>query len=207
MELTLGILQALGVFVGAPAVIGLGVLGLLVWRGARLETTAAPERDELSAKRRVLEDVDVLHGLSEQQMGALASHAQWRRVRAGEALGKAGESGDYLFIIIKGAAQLAAPSTLGEITVRVAGYGESFPLAALVGSGALVTSGKALTDMELLAIPSFRLAALCSQEPEIGMRVYRNVAGVFVDRYSKTLERLAFMAGKAVENAEFLANI
>lgn len=207
MELTLGVLQALGVFIGAPAVIGLGIVGLLAWWGTRSGMVASPRAVESSLKRRLLKSVDVLRGLSDEQIDDVASYAEWRRVAAGEVLGKAGESGERLFVVIKGEAQLSAQLALGEITVRVAGQGESFPLAALVGSRILITSAKALTDMELFTIPSSRLVALCSQRPEIGQRIYLNVADVFADRYSKTLGRLAFSTKTAVENAEFLANI
>ena len=60
--------------------------------------------------------------------------------------------------------------------MRVAGPGESFPLAALLGSGTLITSGEAITEMDVLAIPVAELSALCEREPALGSHVYRSAA-------------------------------
>lgn len=207
MELTLGILQALGICLVAPAALGCGIVGLLTWWGRRSELVVCPQGDELNLKRRTLKEVDVLRGLSDEQIDNVASYARMSRAAAGELLAKAGELGEQLFIIIQGEAQLSAQSALGEITVRIAGHGESFPLAALVGSGILITSAKALTDMELLAIPRPGLLALCSQNPEIGLRIYANTANVFANRYIQTLAHLTFIVERATKDADFLANI
>ena len=115
--------------------------------------------------------------------------------------------GDKIFIILEGEAQLSSKSAVGRITVRIAGAGESFPLAALVRSGSLITSAEALTDMEVVEIPRTNLEWLCSSSPNIGMRIYRNVADLLATRYERTLDHLAMTAEKAVKDAEFMANI
>ena len=114
--------------------------------------------------------------------------------RWAEKQGKGGELGQTLFVIIEGEASLSAHSEIGEITVRIAGPGESFPLAALLASGALITTAEALTDMDLLAIPRSGLLELCSKDTEIGMRIYSNMAQLFANRYSATLTQLAISA-------------
>ena len=129
------------------------------------------------------------------------------RFRRGRWLGVAGESGYQLYIIMGGRAQLSAQSALGDITVRVAGPGESFPLAALIGSGTLITSVRAMTDMELLAIPCSRLRALCSENSEIGMHIYKEIADVLANRYKRTLRHLATGAEGVLPAADIWANV
>ena len=191
-------------------------LSLWVFIGAGLRQAMRDETPEESEPtqegarallRRILKEADIFRGLSDRYIDRVASLAKRTTVSEGEVLGQAGESGNTLFVIVDGEVQLSASSTLGDITVRIAGRGQSWPLAGFVGAGTLVSSGKAMTDVELLVIPLSRMSTLCSQEPEIGSRVYRNVADIFVDRYGKTLARFASGAGKVVENAEFLANI
>jgi len=175
-----------------------------------LAETASAEgsgENEMDMKRRILKEVDFLKGLTDEQIDKVAALTQRSSVAAGTMLGTAGELGECLFILIEGEAQLSAPSSVGEITVRIAEAGESFPLAALLGSGTLITSGKALTDMNLLEIPRSGLADLCSEEPAIGMRVYANIATAFVNRYGKTLAHLTMIEERTLENADFLANV
>ncbi len=170
-------------------------------------TTGGPAESQATQVVRLLMEADVFRGLSDEQIDKVVSMAQQIHVSAGQLLGEAGELGDHLFIIIQGEAQLSTRSGVGEITVRIAGPGQSFPIAILVGPGTLITSGQALTDMELLEISCSQLVALCSQDPEIGLRVYSNVADLFADRYRKTLNHLTVTMERALKDADFLANV
>jgi CRP-like cAMP-binding protein len=155
----------------------------------------------------VLRNADIFNTLPDRHLNRVAFMARRIHIVEGEVLGRAGGRNDDLFIIVSGEAQLCAHSTLGDITVRIAGSGQSWPLAGLVGTGALVTSAKAMTDMDLLAIPISRFERLCAEEPEIAAVVYRNIANVFVNRYRRTLEHFSSKAKTAVAGADFLANI
>jgi CRP-like cAMP-binding protein/nucleotide-binding universal stress UspA family protein len=166
-----------------------------------------PAEDNLSLKRRILKETDVFRGLSETQMGRVAVLANQLQVKAGEVLEQADELGDRLFVIITGDAQLYAHTAVGEVTVRIAGPGESFPLAALVGAGTPITSGKALTDMELLAILRSALLELCSKDLTIAARLYSAIAEVFADRYRKTLAHLSINAERVLRGADFLEKV
>jgi nucleotide-binding universal stress UspA family protein len=168
----------------------------------------AASADDLGLAQSILRETDIFRSLSQEQIDQVASLAERSRVPAGRALARAGEVGERLFIIISGDAQLSANSAVGAVTVRIAGSGESFPLAALVGLGTLITSAESLTDMELLAIPRASLTGLCAAEPEIGTRVYSAIAEVFANRYSKTLAHLSIsFQERVLPSADFLANV
>ena len=108
---------------------------------------------------------------------------------------------------MEGMAQLTADSAIGDITVRVAGPGESFPLATLIGSGVLITSAKAMTDMFVFSIPTDGLRGLFSENPELGMKVYAAIAEVLGNRYGRTLAHLTTNAEQALKEADFFANV
>ena len=140
-------------------------------------------------------------GARGEQIEKVATISKRMPFRAGTVLGKAGEKGDQVFIIIRGEAQLTANSAVGEITVRIAGPGESWPLAALVGLGTLITSAKALTDMEVLSVPRHHLLGLCSRNTRMAWRIFGNVAETLTNRYGRTLSHLT-LSEEAVLKAD-----
>jgi len=147
-----------------------------------------------AATRTAITQADLFKELSAAEIDAVAVLGEPLSVSAGESLGGAGEPSQRLYVIVEGEAQLFVHTQIGEITVRVVGPGESFPLAALLGTGTLITAVKAQTDMEVLAIPCQSLLELCAKAPELGVRVFRAAAQIFASRYSSTLAHLGIMA-------------
>jgi CRP-like cAMP-binding protein len=174
---------------------------------AKPVTTAGSAAEDLVSMKHILRETDIFRDLSDAQLNRVADLAERLSAPAGQVLERADELGDRLFVIVSGDAQLYTHSAVGEVTVRIASPGESFPLAALVGSGMLITSGKALTDMELLVIERSSLLELCWADLEIGVRVYSAAAEVFANRYRRTLEHLSLNAGKVLRGADFLEKL
>ena len=170
--------------------------------GDRRTSSGAAAVDVLPLTTSLLRKVDLFVDLSVGQIDRVASLGKRMTISEGEALGKGGEMGQSLFVIIDGEAQLTAQSGVGEISVRVAGPGDSFPMAALLGSGILITTGEALTDMDVLAISTVSLSRLCSDDAEIGRNVYRAAAQLFAKRYSSTLTHLAASAERELLDPE-----
>ena len=150
----------------------------------QLDTRSTPDRVELR-------EVDLFRDLTDDQIERVASVGEMSHAEAGEVLCEASQIGEILFIIVAGKAEASIQSPIGELTNIVVGPGDAFPLAALTGSGALVTSVKATTAMELMAIPWAKLLALCSENPDMGMRLYSSIAGVLANRYRDTLANVA----------------
>ncbi len=151
---------------------------------------------------RVFRQIDVFSDLAQEQIERVVAVGARRQVAAGEKMGVGGELGEHLFVILEGEAHLTTHSEVGEISVRIAQPGEAFPLATLLGSGTLITSGEALTDMEVLAIPRSELLMLCSREPEIGMRIYAAIGRLFSNRYSETLTHLTISAERELREGD-----
>ena len=143
--------------------------------------------------------VDVFARLSRDQIASVVALGNRVSVSEGETLGAGGEAGQNLFIIQSGEAQLTAQSEIGQIAVRLAGPGESFPQAVLLGEGTLITAGSALSDMTLLQIPRSRLLDLCTQDAAIGRGIYAATAQLFANRYSRTLTQLGMSATREMQ--------
>ena len=158
--------------------------------------------DAQEGDTRVFRQIDAFGDLSQEQVARVVALGSKRQVSAGDMLGTGGELGENLFVILDGEAHLTTHSEVGEISVRIARPGEAFPLAALLGSGTLITSGEALTDMEVLAIPRSELLMLCSREPEIGMRIYAAVGRLFSNRYAETLTHLTISAERELRQGD-----
>ncbi len=163
---------------------------------------AAPAGEAQEGDNRIFRQIDAFSDLSQEQIEKVVALGSKREVSAGGLLGTGGELGEYMFVILEGEAHLTTHSEVGEISVRIARPGEAFPLAALLGSGTLITSGEALTDMEVLAIPRSALLMLCSREPEIGMRIYAAVGRLFSNRYAETLTHLTISAERELSSGD-----
>ena len=168
---------------------------------------SVPASNAMRQDMAILQTADVFSGLPEEQIKRVVTLATRLELPAGWSLGEAGALGTKLYVIIHGNAQLFAPSPIGQVTVRIAGPGESFPLTTLVGSGNLITSAKAMTDLEVLSISRTGLLLLCRLHPEIGVQVYQAVAQVLADRYRKTLAHLTTNSHEALQAADFWANV
>ena len=143
--------------------------------------------------------VDMFARLSREQISVVVALGRTVTVKEGETLGAGGESGQNLFVIQEGEAQLTAQADVGQIAVRVAGPGESFPQAVLLGEGTLITAGSALTSMTLLQIPRAPLLDLCTQYAAIGRGIYAATAQLFANRYSRTLIELGISVSREME--------
>lgn len=193
------------------AIVALGyalVLGLIYWL-YRQAAPAPPAPLEASAAgtTTAARQAELFAGLNDWQASRIISLGRLLQVPAGETLARAGEPGDQFFVIIRGQAQLSAHSRLGEITVRIAGPGESFPLAVLIGAGTMITSARAMTDMELLVIQRSQLLDLFAREPAIGMHIYAAVAEVLGSRYRRTLAHLTHSAEQVLKEADFFVGL
>ena len=143
--------------------------------------------------------VDMFARLSRDQIAVVIALGSNISVSEGETLGAGGEAGQNLYIIQSGEAQLTAQSEIGQIAVRLAGPGESFPQAVLLGEGTLITAGSALSDMRLLQIPRARLLQLCTDDANIGRAIYAATAQLFANRYSRTLTQLGMSATREMQ--------
>lgn len=162
---------------------------------------------EAAVAEAALREVDIFRNLSAEQRAQVASLGRLQELQQGEILGVQGSSGDALYVLLDGQAELVTASPVGQLTVRVAGAGESLPLAAVLGDGTLITTALALSDLRALVIPRAAFLELCGRRPDIGQQVFRTVAEILALRYQSTLRRLTQTMDRAFEQSELWANV
>ena len=175
------------------------VFGVSELTGYSHGETGVDAKPELETS--LLKQIDVFRNLSDEQLRKLARIGNQQHIAAGERMGVGGEPGQYLYAILEGEVHLTIPAEIGEISVRIARPGESFPLATLLGAGTLITSGEALTDVEVLAIPHSELLLECTKDTEMGMRIHSAIGRLFSNRYSDTLTQLAISAERELRES------
>ena len=176
-----------------------------VFRPDELVTAPAPaaaaSADADTGAAEAYAGMDLFTRLSPDQIARVVALGVEHDITAGRTLGQSG-SANSVFLILSGECHLTAQTDIGQIAVRVAGPGESFPLAALVGEGASITSGEALNEMRVLEVPREALLELCAQDSEIGRGLYMAAAQLFANRYSRTLAQLGLSAARELRGED-----
>lgn len=173
----------------------------------RQEPVVTPASDLRVGLLEMLKSVDIFEGLSEQDLRRLTELGAVRTVRTGEGLGAEGQIGQSIYVILEGQAHLSANSSIGRLTARMAGPGESFPLAALLGDGRLITTVKASTDMKVWQVDRSELINHFDRHPAVAREVYERAAAILGERYRSTISRLTHATSHVVEGDEFWANV
>jgi hypothetical protein len=210
-----------GIVLSAP--VGLGYLfaviaGYMLYRNERgpepteaispvaVASTAAPI-PMTAMHDDALRNVDIFRGLSREHRHMIANMGRIEELRDGEILGVQGGWGDSIYVILDGQVQLLTSTPMGQLTVRIAGPGESLPLAALIGEGRLVTSAIALTAVRALTISRSNLLDLCAIHPDMGMQLFQAIAEVLATRYQSMLNRLGQSMDRIMEQTDMWANV
>ncbi len=112
--------------------------------------------------------------LTDDELARLSKFGEPRSFRAGEKIGRVGETGPGLMLILSGEVEVTEPAKDGKAPHIVTHSRGNFTgeLAQLSGRPVLVDS-TALTDVEGVAIAPDRLRALLIAEAELGERIMR----------------------------------
>ncbi len=209
----LGGLMLLLALVTPPIV---GIVAFTRWlirpRAVQVPQVAPQPAGEVSVTARAvtaadLQAVDIFKGLSDQELAQIAAIGRTISVPRGTLLARQGDIATSVYVVLEGQAQLTTSSPQGEITVRIADPGESLPLAALLGSGQLITTAYAMSDLSGMELPRDAFIELLHRQPEIGMSVYQAVAEILGGRYQNTLTRLVGTMEQALRQADVFANV
>ena len=138
-----------------------------------------------------LQGVDIFQGLSERHLDRIAASCEEWTFQPGDSLGVEDERGGFLYVIRKGEVAASTGSQDMDVVVRTVRERETFPIAVLVEPPLLVTSTRAVTEVEAFVIPRVRLLELCELEPRIGLHIYKACCAILMNRYRYTLDRLS----------------
>ncbi len=139
----------------------------------------------------MLERADILRGLRPRHLELFLESGSATEIQPDTILAVKDGHVDYIYIILEGTVQLSTPTVHGYLELRNAGPGETIPLSALLGDGALLTTALAVGSVLAFQLPVRQVQRICEDYPDAGRAVYAQIAEIFAGRYRKTVDRLA----------------
>src|SRR5205823_4315176 len=125
-----------------------------------------------------------------------------KRFATGETIIREGESGNEMYVIIQGAADVYAGQGLGRRRVAQHRRGDVFGEMGLVRHHERSADVVAAADIEVLAIDESFLRRVQRRYPRIGSRVFLNLTRILCDRLEMLTQQ--FIASPAVRSSEAL---
>jgi len=137
---------------------------------------------------RLSEHVRAFHGLSPAEIGELLGRSEKCTYTPGSAIVKEGSVGTHMYIILAGEARVVKAGRDGDVELARLAAADSFGEMALADNEARSASVIADTDCVLVRLNDNAIHA----SPEIGLKVYRNIAKVLSARLRAADELLAW---------------
>lgn len=137
--------------------------------------------------------INVLHGLSEDELQQLELACERLTFDEGEAVFREGDPGDDLYIVRNGRVRIAkAISVEVDRTLVLLGSGGVFGELAMVGEGARSASAFATEEgTTVLALSRDSFDTLLREAPGLGLKVMGRFAAMLADRLRVTTELLS----------------
>ncbi|MGH7823332.1 MAG: cyclic nucleotide-binding domain-containing protein, partial [Candidatus Binatia bacterium] len=126
--------------------------------------------------------IGIFHDLRPWQAKVVALMGELRSFPHGEPIIRQGETGDAMFVIINGRAEVTYRSGNERRRVRELGRGDVFGEMGLIRRHERTADVVALGDVETMAMNEQFLARLQRRYPRIANRILVNVARVLADR-------------------------
>ena len=162
----------------------------------------------------LLQDVELLDGLTDDEMARVAASAVSARYLRGDVIFGEGDEPDRLCVVASGRIAIAKRSIDGrESMVALMERGDVFGEMGLFDGGSRSAEARALEPSELVELPYEPLQAIYQSRPDLLWGVVRLLAGrlrstdsaladsVFLDVTGRTAKRLLELAGEVDEFA------
>ena len=125
-----------------------------------------------------LETCTLFRDLDPSQVSKVRRHMVRMRLARGEQLFRQNDAGDRLYVLTRGSISIVAHSGGTRVSRRFAAFSPGVMLGetAMLDGGGRTADATADTDTEIYALAQSALDTLAGSEPEIGARLYRNIA-------------------------------
>jgi CRP/FNR family transcriptional regulator, cyclic AMP receptor protein len=137
---------------------------------------------------RLAEHVKAFHGLTPAEISDLLGNAEKCSYVPGSTVVKEGSVGTHMYIILSGEARVVKSGRDGEIELAKLGPADSFGEMALADREARSASVIAASNCILVRLNDNIIDA----RPEVGLKVYRNIAKVVSARLRAADDQLAW---------------
>jgi CRP-like cAMP-binding protein len=133
----------------------------------------------------------LFQGLSEAQLGHLASIGYEAPIQAGQWLFHEGDAAEQMYVLKEGAVELL--TTVDEVELPITIVRESgncFGTSTMVPPYQYSLSARCAEDAKLLCIKKTDLEQLIKDDYELGHKILANLAKHFLDRLKETRQEL-----------------
>lgn len=137
---------------------------------------------------RLAEHVKAFKGLKPAEISELLGQAEKCSFPVGAVIVKEGSVGTHMYIILNGDARVTKTGRDGEVELAKLSAADSFGEMSLADNEARSASVYADSDCVLVRLNDHVMHA----RPEIGLKVYRNIAKVLAERLRTADEMLAW---------------
>jgi CRP-like cAMP-binding protein len=137
---------------------------------------------------RLAERVKAFQGLKPTEISELLSRAEKCGFAAGETIVREGSVGNHMYIILDGEAVVSKKGRGGEVELARLSATDSFGEMALADNEARSATVSAVSACSLVRLSD----QVMNSRPEIGVKVYRNIARVVSARLRNADEALAW---------------
>lgn len=134
------------------------------------------------------EKVKAFRGLKPAEIGELMARAEKCTFEPGMAIVKEGNTGMHMYIIIEGDARVSKKGRDGEVELALLSAPDSFGEMALIDKDSRSATVTADSFCIMVRLDDRAIEAT----PEIGLKVFRNIAGVLSERLRGADELLAW---------------
>lgn len=135
--------------------------------------------------------VNVLEGLSPDEVQRLVAACQETSHAAGEVIFSEGDEGDVLYIVRSGRVRIAKAIGLDvDRTLTILGVGGVFGELVIVGEGLRSATVMALEPTRVLAMSRETFVRLTEEAPALGLKVMGRFAAMLADRLRMTTDLL-----------------
>ena len=144
--------------------------------------------NDLRLLHKLAEQVKVFRSLTPAEISGLLVKAEKCKYESGVTIVKEGSAGAYMYIIFDGSALVTKKGNEGDVELARLNAADSFGEMALADREARSATVTALTSCVLVRISEQTL----TRNPEIAMKVYRNLAILLSERLRNTVEKLVW---------------
>lgn len=137
---------------------------------------------------KLAEHVKAFQGLTPAEISELLAHAEKCTFAPNVAIVREGSVGNHMYVILEGEAMVSKKGRDGEVELARLFSADSFGEMALADKEARSATVTAISPCVMVRLSDL----VINSQPEIGMKVYRNIARVLSNRLRSADEALAW---------------
>ncbi len=139
-----------------------------------------------------LRKIAIFSELSAEELNLIAGQMHFLRSVKGSVIFNEGDPGDFVCFVVEGILEVIKTATDGtERSIAKLISGCSIGEMAVVGSFSRSATVRSRTEATLLTLQRDRLARICQEHPQVGVKIYRSIAQLLSMHLRKTSENLS----------------